>query len=85
MDLASGTAVRDLVPALRDHAILYAVSPDGRWIAYHQLAEWGRKNNSLIVIDTDGRPVKNLNLGSGIEITHIAWGASPLQRSQEDK
>jgi hypothetical protein len=83
MDVATGRAIRDLVPPIRDHALLYAVSPDGRWIVYHQLAEWGRKNNSLIIIDLDGRPVKNLNLGAGIEINYVAWGAAPLTSNQE--
>jgi hypothetical protein len=85
MDIATGRSERDLVPATRDHALLYTVSPDGRWVAYHQLAEWGRKNNSIVVIDLDGRPVKNLNLGNGVEITSVAWGASPLAAGQEEK
>jgi hypothetical protein len=83
MDIASGRAVRELVPPIRDHAVLFAVSPDGGWIAYHQRNEWGRKNSSLTFIDLDGRPIKNINLGSGIEITHVAWGASPLTTREE--
>jgi hypothetical protein len=85
MDISTGRSVRDLVPAIRDHGLLYTVSPDGRWVAYHQLAEWGRKNNSVVVIDLEGRPVKNLNLGNGVEITYVAWGATPLTASQEAK
>ncbi|MEX0893236.1 MAG: caspase family protein [Gemmatimonadota bacterium] len=85
MDISNGKAGGELVPAIRDHVILYAVSPDGRWIAYHQRALWGRKNSSLTLIDIEGKPVKNLHIGDGVEITHVAWGASPLISSREDQ
>ena len=75
MNLTTGTSTKDLVPAQKEHSLIYAVSPDGKRIAYHLIAEWGKKNSSIVIIDLDGTVIKNISLGAGVEIKDIAWGA----------
>jgi hypothetical protein len=83
-DVSAGTQVRELVPPQRDHAVLFAVSPSGRRVAYHHLAEWGRKTSSIVVVGIEGEIEKTINLGSGVTISGITWGATPTIRTQEE-
>jgi Tol biopolymer transport system component len=84
MDVNQGATLRELVKPLKDNEILYAVSPDGNRIAYHQRAEWGKKSSSIVIINLEGTVLKTLSLGEGVEIRDLAWGAFPL-RNQEAK
>jgi hypothetical protein len=75
----------DLVTPQRDHALLYAPSPDGKFVAYHRLAEWGDKNSSIIIIDRTGSVVKTIALANGTTIRSIAWGAAPVTATKGEK
>lgn len=76
MDINSGATTKDLLAPQKDNAILYAVSPDGQYVAYHRLAEWGSRNNSIAVIDLNGVVLRTISLDRGVEIRGLAWGAS---------
>jgi hypothetical protein len=78
MDVLSGGTERDLVPQLKDNALVFAVSPDGQRIAFHRVAEWGRRNDAIVIIDRSGGVLKTLHFGEEIEIKSMTWGASPL-------
>jgi uncharacterized caspase-like protein len=84
MDLEHRVApVKELLPAKKDNNLLFAVSPNGQYIAVHRKAEWGSTNSSIAIIDLNGAPFKQLNLPAGTEIKSIAWGASfPLKRGK---
>jgi hypothetical protein len=75
----------DLVKPQRDHAILYAPSPDGKFVAYHRLAEWGDKNSSIIIIDRSGTVVKTISLANGTTVRSIAWGVAPATATKGEK
>jgi len=77
MDLTTGTVKRDLVPAAKDHEMIFAVSPDGQRIAYHQRARWGKKNGNITVIDLTGKVVASVTLTGARDIREISWGAFP--------
>jgi uncharacterized caspase-like protein len=85
MELKTGSTTKNLLPPVKDHAILYAVSPDGRFVAVHRAAEWGRKNSSISIIDLEGAPITNFSLGNGVEIRGIAWGASTITKLRGEK
>jgi uncharacterized caspase-like protein len=85
LDLKTGTTIKDLLPPVKDNAILFAVSPDGRFIAVHRAAEWGQKNTSISIINLEGAPITNFSLGGGVEIKSIAWGASTTTKLKGEK
>jgi len=79
MDVKTGTTTKDLVAKQQDHALVFAVSPDGSRIAYHSVAEWGKRNNSIVIIDRAGTLLKTISVPDGIEIRSISWGAPPIR------
>jgi len=85
MELKTGNSTKDLLPAVKDNAILYAVSPDGKFIAVHRAAEWGQTNTSISIINLEGAPITNFSLGSGVEIKSLAWGASTVTKLKGEK
>ena len=85
MELKTGVTTKDLLPAVKDNAILYAVSPDGKFIAVHRSAEWGQKNTSISIINLEGTPITNFSIGTGVEIKSIAWGASTTTKLKGEK
>lgn len=85
LDTESKMVLKDLVKPVKDHAIMYAVSPDGQRIIYHQLAEWGRRNSSIALIDLEGTPIKNINLGNDIRVNELSWGAHLIQNNPEGR
>jgi hypothetical protein len=70
---------KKLVKALKDHSILFAVSPDGKRIAYNYHPDWSGKSSSISVIDLEGNTLSTFSLGADVEITDIAWGAYPIR------
>jgi hypothetical protein len=80
----SGTVIKDLVREEKDYTLVYAVSPDGQRIAYHKATDWGKKNSSIAVMDRNGVLLTTINVGAGLEIKSIGWGASPI-RPKEGK
>jgi Tol biopolymer transport system component len=83
MDVEKRMAIRELVKPVKDHALVYAVSPDGSSIVFHQLAEWGRRNSSLSLIGIDGTPMKNISLGRDVQINDVSWGAHMRKAPEE--
>ena len=83
LDSSSAKGPTDLVKPVKDHAIVFAVSPDGQYIAYHSVAEWGKTNATIVVIDRLGRPINQFALTAAVEIKGIAWGASPLPTKEK--
>jgi Tol biopolymer transport system component len=79
---AHGLNTKDLLSPEKDNALLYAVSPDGQRIAYHRVAEWGRKNNNIVVIDRNGGILQTIPVSSRVDIKSIAWGASSSHSAQ---
>ena len=74
-DLTTGTSVRDLVPPLKDHELVFCVSPDGQRIAYHQRATWGKKNGQITIIDLDGNILATITVQGVRDILDLTWGA----------
>ena len=83
-DVQSGLTTKDLTQPQKDNSVVFAVSPDGQRIAYHRVADWGKRNNSIVIIDRNGALLKTLPIAEGLEVKSIAWGASPL-RSKDAK
>jgi hypothetical protein len=73
---------KELAPAQKDHAIIFAVSPDGEFIALHRVAEWGKKNSSIVVIDRNAVPLKTIALPGDLEIKNLSWGAPRMQTAE---
>lgn len=84
MDALTGNTTKDLVPQQKEHALIFAVSPDGQRIAFHRVAEWGKRNNSILVIDRNGGLLKTVLLAEHVQLKSLTWGAVPLeQRAKE--
>ncbi|MGH7467789.1 MAG: hypothetical protein ACRENP_07335 [Longimicrobiales bacterium] len=77
LDLTTGLVTRDLVPAVRDTELVFAVSPDGTRIAYHQRSSGSRRNNVITIIDLSGNVLGSISVGRVREIVEISWGATP--------
>lgn len=84
MDVMKGITTKDLVIQQKQHALVFAISPDGQRIAYHRVAEWGRRNNSILVIDRNGALLKTIPVNEDIQIKSLAWGASPIPQRARD-
>ena len=78
MDAKTGETTKNLLPQQADNSLTFAVSPDGQRIAYHRIADWGKNNNSIVIMDRGGMILKTISVGEGVEIKSINWGASPL-------
>jgi hypothetical protein len=79
LDVIAGGVVRELVKAREGESIVYAISPDGSRIAYHQFNDWDRKENTIVIIDAEGRPLRTIPLGNGVKIKDISWGPATSQ------
>jgi Tol biopolymer transport system component len=78
MNVLTGNNIKDLVVQQKQHALIFAVSPDGQRIAYHRVAEWGKRNNAILIIDRNGGVLKTIAINEKIEIKSLAWGAAPM-------
>lgn len=83
IDLSRGEVQRDLVSPLKGHRLIYAVSPDGKAIAYHQHGLWNCSNTSVVVIDTEGAVLRTIGLGAGVDVQDLSWGASSTSTMME--
>jgi hypothetical protein len=82
-NVADKIVVKELARPVRDHDVRFAVSPDGKRVAYHMRATWGKKDSSITIIDINGDVLKTLNLGRDVEINEITWGAIPLKTEKK--
>jgi Tol biopolymer transport system component len=80
----SSQVARELLHEEQDHSVTFAVSPDGKLIAYYRNADWGKKNNSIVIMDRTGGILRTINLGAAIEIKSLGWGAKSI-RDKEAK
>ena len=85
MEVLTGFNTKDLVAQQKQHALIYAISPDGQRIAYHRVAEWGRRNNVIVIIDRNGGVLKTVPIQEDIEIKSLAWGAAPVAHPRDAK
>jgi hypothetical protein len=79
-DLTARATIRDLVAPQKNHEIIFAMSPEGDRIAYHQRAVWGQKNTRITIIDMDGQQLGSVVVPSVADIRNLAWGARPDRR-----
>jgi Tol biopolymer transport system component len=76
-DLVARAVIRDLVAPQKNHEIIFAVSPEGDRIAYHQRAMWGRKNARVSIIDMHGQQLGSVVIPGVVDIMNLAWGGRP--------
>lgn len=75
LDIPTRRRVGQIVSPIRDHEILYAVSPDGSLIAYHQRPRMGSTEPLIVVVDGVGQVVANVRLPLNARIESVSWGA----------
>lgn len=76
-DVASRRSTAQIVEPQSDHEIIYAVSPAGDRIAYHQRREGEHADARVVVADTDGNALQTFTLPPGLRLTSLSWGAVP--------
>ena len=76
MDTKAGEITRDLLPQQRDQSLVFAVSPDGQRLAVHRVAEWGKSNSAILIIDRNGGLLRTIQVPGNVEVQSISWGAA---------
>jgi len=80
-DLSEGRVVRDILQPVPNAEIIFAVSPDGERIAYHQRARSGRRNSIITIIDMNGQSLQSVTIDDVRQIHDLSWGVRPAPSS----
>jgi hypothetical protein len=76
LDVKKGETTKDLFAQQKDQSLIFAISPDGQYIAVHRIPYWGGGTSAILILDRNGATLKTIQVAGRVDIESISWGAS---------